>query len=64
MKTQRRFFIVTRVSREDFTDYLSETKRNRMTDTDMKYYARRIEEAIMNSGVYWEVIKQIADGLK
>lgn len=58
------WFSVTRLHRDDFRSYLPEKIVSEISDEEMSYYAEKIANAIMESGVYWEAIRQITDEIK
>ena len=60
----RKFFPIIKLNRADFDKYLPLNVVVTLDDDDMERYARRIADAVMESGVYWDCIKMFSDEKK
>ena len=57
-------FIVTTVCRADFADYLNLKEFESLTDEQMIEFARRIQNALMDNGIFYDCIEKFAYEIK
>jgi len=55
----KKWFTITQLCREDLNEHgFTEEQAKKVEDHEMEWLARKIEDALMETGVYWEVIKE------
>ena len=61
-KTQQ--FIVTALCRGDFADFLKLNEFEAITDEQMKDFAGRIQDAMMENGIFYDCVEKFAYEVK